>query len=718
MGAQVSISETIVENETRSSIDTIMESDVKGDVNVLCKNLQLVEGARGCNIQFADQRCDAAGISNLTSKVALDAELGQQTYNNIKQATEAANEGMGWGQVSFSDTSSFTKNIVDLSMSTTQKFATSCTRNVSAINLQSVKDCVDSYVNFKPQDVSAEVLGDCAVENIGKLKSMQELTNVMDISAKSSNKGMDLWALLLLLAFGFLAIVFFIPMLGYGLSKMVRGSSTSKDKDKDKSSPASGGMPKWKYYYIMFSIFLFFMVFLGWWPCFGAYYLGIWPYSYTGVLERDGKEAACVDGKNINPELFLNTWMWSDPLCLTKGGKCRHKDDSIKHYNNCGLFASSFGCDDPEFLQDKEEYIESIHACAPLLGVGFSKCTSRHIAADVFADKATYGKCHRCEDEENYGLWAAEGKSCSGISKEYYKRTNEPCSPDDPEFCKEDADSAREESPNECMEDAYQDAKRKFSMYWRACKEMQTKSRITKETLGTQPLISQQCPPDPFDYLTKCSSSSKKCTYTPKEGDQADPRVIGSCKNDLEACCYVNEMGDKVCLDEDLQEDMFSYDNANRYCKEQWDRHNTLNPWAVIGSVILLLLLLFVPFYFIATTPGAITSVTEYGQSGKTSNTKHMFAFIMFLVVYFASAWPFGLLGLADGGSALSFYEEGVLDGMDSIDEKKARIGGYTGLGVSIFIVVAYVTFMYKKDKGKDESLGKPLISKKSTTLV
>lgn len=710
MGAQVSNAHTTVDNVIKGSITNTMESNVKGDVTAACSNLQVVDGARNCNINFAEQICEAVAISNMTSNTSLDAQISQDVMNQVRSQVEASAEGQLILMAQVSNSSNVIKNEVDLSMATTQTFTTSCTRNISAINEQAVRntDCQGAVINFAPQMISAEVIGDCVANHVGTLQAAQSMTNVLDLATSATTKGIDIWAFVIMIVGFFLIFVLGIPIFLYGIRYAVASPLSSKQQD-----PRAKG----KMYMAVFVFAMMILTAIIWWPGFFSIMLGIAPWPYIGVQSVGGLAPLCTEDKNVDPEVFVNTWMWNDPHCLAiPGNTYCGPDDQTRHYESCGLFASQFGCDDTQFKDDSAEYKKMLQVCGKLTGHPFQKCTTQDIALNVFAqDAGSYGSCVKCTDTQgtalsNYGLWRKSDGSCSsGISKTAYMRTNGACPSDDLANCKENEEALNSVSPNECKDEGYQARKKRFSRYWQGCMEVEQNSNVTEETLGYIPNVSQQCPPDPFDYLTKCERGSKTCKYVAKgctncdadgncDCSQADARTVASCHNNLQGCCIINENGDRECSDKDYESDLLAYEAANETCRKRWESRHYFNPWGWIIPLICYILGIIYIGYVLTYDSNAMNFRNglyhAWNRPGIKKAKRYGLIFFVFCCIM-ASGWPFGVLALINAGKTGSIYSKDIHKKMDSFDPEDPTYM-YIGYGVFGVSCLAFVYLVLK----------------------
>ena len=729
MGPSISKSTNVISNSLKASMDSVLESQVNGDLNVSCKNQQLVEGARGCQITFADQICKAVGISNMTSNTSLDAQITQDIMNEISSKASASVEGLSLQLASVSSSSNVVMNEVDMAMNTNMSFNTSCTRNLSAINEQTVRDCENSTIQFAAQDVSGEVIGDCVANQVGSLQAAQSLTNTLDLEAEAQTKGIDMWAMVMLMAGFFLIFILGIPMFMFGM----RYAATARTQNPPIDPSAKG-----RFRAVMLLMFGMLLVALIWWPGAFSIYLGIAPWSYltAGTIgdncDSGGncRPVACALGSSVDQDLIVNRFMWYDPHCASysattfenpRGENTNpycNTEEKMKHYPNCGLFASSFGCDDPQFLTDKSDYIQILEACgdSAIAGATFKTCSTGDIAVDMFAeDEDSYGDCHKCvgtsdaekamlNPRENYGLWAAKGMSCaSGISKTAYIRGDDPCSADDPD-CKENAEDFIDVSRNECRHTAYHQRKKRFSQAFKACQEVQKVAKLNEETNGGEmPLLVRQCPPNPFEYFTKCNAGTKECSYAATgcvcdanglncDCSSADPNIVASCKNDIMACCDVTSTGMYQCRDPQLQADLNVWKAADLSCQKKQEAELWLHPWGWVIPLIFYIIGFIYMAWILTRNPGVRQIVGGAWRNPTTQTTSNWIFLILGIVCILGAGWPIGILAVVNAGEAYSMYDAEFRENLKNFDDTTAMYAGYPifAFGIALFVFGVY----------------------------
>lgn len=705
MGIGYSSSKTTVTNAVEGAIQAAMDSQVRGSINVACQNLQIAENVRDCDIQFADQVCNAVGVSNFTSNTALTGDLSQDIMSEISAHANASTSGITLQLAQVSNSSSVIDNYTKLAMNVSQSFMTDCTRNISAINEQAVKDCAGSVLKFQPQEVSAEVIGDCVANQVGSLQAAQSVKNLLDAGSTATTEGVDIAELTMFMLITILGGGLFLYAIRTGLFARLPGQAPPSDGEKR------------RFQAIQFFLLMLFLSCVLWYPGLGAWYLRIAPWPYNmGSTGTDGLPS-CWGGRNLDESTFVNTFMWWDPYCLAKsaaieenpekdGGFC-DTDTQKKHYHQCGLFATTGGCDDPEFKQAEASYIRAVEACGKLQGATFDQCDVSHIANQLFPDvDGTYPKCKRCvgeSDEEKrsqypralYGMWVQDNKKCDyqSINPYYYQKGDHPCPPDDP-YCKDKIEDLLAVSPNDCEAVAYQSKKRQLSQFLRACDQVQQTNAVTFATKGSMPLVAEQCPPQIFRYLTKCNAGSKRCTYKAQgcvcdakgencDCSNADPYVVASCRNDLEACCTRDERGELRCRDPDYQRDRVVYEIANDLCRKNWERYKSLNPLAWQITLGVYLFTFFAILYLILTTPNA-TARIGYGfrQAGSSNSSVGFFALIA--------------IGMIIGGAVLIARdpEKERKSKNFTLDDIQDRVTPYavffSGLGMVVIAVIGY----------------------------
>lgn len=723
MGNQESKSTTVVNNTIRGAIKAVMTTSVDSSVNLACSNQQIVKGAEGCDIEFADQMCKAVGISNFTGSQEQTSNVSQDVMNEVVAGAAAATEGMTVGQ-NKSESNTHVQNLVNMSMDVAQAFMTDCTRNIQAINTQAVEGCsAGTVVRFKPQDISAEVIGECVSNQVGSLTAAQKITNAISATSEATTKGIDFFTIMIIIvvcAFLFLAG---IPFAAKAMSSAVLGEGAE-------AARTRGNL--WITGILGVSMFL---MMLFWWPGIpmgsGAWALGVWPHEPTWVSDDNPD---CLKGQNMKRDTFINEYIWYDPFCLAslavggEIGSCPEKN-KMKYYHGCGLFADSPGCDDNQFIQDRDEYIEAVKACGDpvLAGVGPLKYCSAANLTKVFSNiEDAYDGCERCLEGEVRGMWVKEGGACSAANLNFYDYTryidgdeNTACDPGDA-HCKETEAILANTSPDECMNSAYQRRKKVFSQALRACDRIDDVAKVnTASNGGVKPPMADQCPPDMFDYLTKCSPTDKKCGYVAKgctgcdaEGNcadcsAADPLVVGSCRNDYSVCCHEGENGVMLCNDQDYAKDLDAYNLLNAQCAAKWEAqsgfdyapHISMATYALMGTAVLAIWLRAPPGVKTLGRSGLSQMFSGGGSTTITESRSFKGAlFFLMLVTWFAAGFPVGVLSLVHAGWPVSLYTVEDKESRDGWDGMHWLIIGWALLGLSTLgmMYMVYRAAFYK----------------------
>lgn len=728
MGAQSSRSSTRVASSIKGSIKSVMDSEVNGAVTLACSNQQIVKDAEGCDIEFAEQMCQAVGISNFTGAQSQTANVSQDVMNEIVAGASAATSGMTVG-FNASSSSSFVKSMVDMSMDVSQSFMMDCTKSIQAINNQTVEGCsAGSVIRFKPQQISAEVIGDCVVNQVADLAAAQKLTSAISAYSDATTSGIDFFSLAVV---GMICLTVFLigmPFAAKTMSSAVLGDG------------AEGAANRTRMIMSLFAGTFLLLSGLFWWPgipgASGASVYGVWPHEPVW-LEEDSN--TCFQGKNIDRDTFINEYIWYDPYCLSQLsdgepqiGSCSDSD-KLKHYKGCGLFATTPACDDPQYVQDKAAYLEIIEACgAPLLRgnptVMKGTCDAAHLAT-MFSDASDdYQGCTRCLEGDLRGMWVGEGQACSAdrVSLYDYARfatddpdTNERCDPSDPN-CKETTDILARTSPGDCMNLTYQRKKKTFSAAVKACDRIdKAAKRNTASNGGVRPTMANQCPPSIFDYMTKCSESTKKCSYAARS---SDPLVGGACTNDFSVCCSTDATGQRVCNDQDYARDLDTYDIANAKCAAKWDTmdgfyytpHLSMTVYALLGAAVLYTWVRAPAGTTAQIASGMSTSVTTIASGGIPLLQSTLFRLVILVAMMglaIGAGFPIGILAIIYHDWPVSIYDESDRTSGDRWESIGWAVAGWGLLGVSVvgMLFVAYLFFfsstkVVKEVKGKASS--------------
>ncbi len=702
MGGNQSKATSDIQNAIKSSIKSVMDSEVKASVHVACTNQQIVNGAHNCVIAFSEQICDAIGTSNFAGSTTFSQETAQTIMNEITSKTDAAMSGLTPSIMNNSESSVTVRNRVAMSVDATQKFHTDCTRDVRGINAQTVNDCHDSAIKFNPQTITAEVIGDCVANASGDFKAVQDIKNVLDITATSTMKGVDLFGVIFLyLCIAVLCIV--------GGPMFVGRMKVAVLQPTVNLTPGERQANKQRFVMIMVIVCTLIVSMLVWWPGIIAAKLKVWPYSYPAVeaeYDPNHPEAGvpmCQDGKNLNRATFVNEFMWYDPLCLSTPDKPCTTQTKQKHYEGCGVFATKSGCDDPQHTSDRAAFAGILEACSSLTVANAKpkSCSVVHVAQAAISTAATYGTCLQCTDPLRGGYWVNEKGQYSVNTiheRAYLKQPGTFCEAGDVN-CKNSEAELLQISPDECMDTLYQNDKKKVAYILEACDKIQSLAAI-KVKDGVLPLLKYQCPPKADDYMLNCNANTGKCDYT---AVSTDPYVIASCKNDLDGCCEKDENGILVCNDDKLQTDFDIYNHWNTVCYDRWAKAAKLSLAAIITICVYVLLFGIMIFLIMRGQSGAAgvqgsgretnggQSANAGGGAANANSVTSLQSRSVFCVAFFIATLvfgaPFGLLGYVWGTkegkvSIYSIWPEPKKD----FDQDTARLTGIIGTSVSFVV--------------------------------
>jgi len=167
-------------------------------------NIQSIKNSTldNCKVQFSPQVCKATLLADFIGVNTLDVKLVQEVYKRTVQDVEEDLEvgPLPTDQSSFK--SQYEKNKIRLINDTNMHLMTDCSRNVTAINEQTIENttCTDaSEVNFAAQVNTPEIIAQCAIDQAGNLEASQALTALTDQKAKTTMSFSGLWDLIILL---------------------------------------------------------------------------------------------------------------------------------------------------------------------------------------------------------------------------------------------------------------------------------------------------------------------------------------------------------------------------------------------------------------------------------------------------------------------------------------------------------------------------------------
>lgn len=367
-------SKNSIKNIVENQVNTTMQSKTNQSVNLACNNVQEVVNSKGCNVNFAKQSCDVYGLANVASSSTFDSQVTQSVIQDIKQRAESSNEGLILG-LQNSNSSNLVNMFTRMGIDTVMAFQTDCSKNISGLNLQSVRNTtcdVQNEINFAAQEITGKVMGDCVTENVAKSSATQTLSQIFDQTAKSVNKGINPFILLMMI----IAIIGALIILPIMMKAMASLGRPPRNPAERRSASAR------KFAVFMTTILLLLMAL--WWPGLGAALLGMTPWPYTGDTSPD---AVCRQSEPVDRSIIINEFMWWDEDCVAPGPEGACTDEKrAKHYKSCGVFSGK--CDDPSFVQDRDRYREVQKACSALqktMPINLEYCRPQDIAVGLFS---------------------------------------------------------------------------------------------------------------------------------------------------------------------------------------------------------------------------------------------------------------------------------------------------------------------------------------------
>lgn len=363
-----------ISNIVETQVNTTMRSQTDQSVNLACNNVQEVVNSKGCNVNFAKQSCDVYGLANVSSSTSFDSRVTQNVVQDIKQKAEASNEGLILG-LQNSNSSNMVNMFTRMGIDTVMAFQTDCSKNISGLNLQSVRNTtcdVQNEINFAAQEITGKVMGDCVTENVARSSAAQTLSQIFDQTAKSANKGINPFILLMMII-AIIGAMVILPIMMKAASSLGRAPRNPAER---RAASAR------KFAVFMTRVLLFIMVV--WWPGVASIFLGMSPWPYTGDTSPD---AVCRQGEPVDRSLIINEFMWWDEDCVSPGPEGACTDEKrAKHYKSCGIFSGK--CDDPSFAADRNRYREVQKACSALqksMPINLEYCRPQDLAVGLFS---------------------------------------------------------------------------------------------------------------------------------------------------------------------------------------------------------------------------------------------------------------------------------------------------------------------------------------------
>lgn len=616
MGPSVSRATNRVEDAIKQSITDIMSQKVNAAATATCSNIQSVDSSQCCKIVFSEQTCEAVAINEVISTGQFDRTAVQDTQQAIENSAKASNEGLYIGLASVSSTSNVIRRTTNLAIDTKQIFETECSKEVTGLNAQTVKDAncgcgtesaeargVD--IQFAAQTTSLSATGNCVATAVGSSTNAQTLAQMTRNYSEASTEGVDLFGMFLAMIGPLM--IFIIAPIGFKiLTKPHPKNPNPSPAETQLRTQTSISYALVLLLVLVITIYALCAIFLGWPP-------NATPSRYLDVF------VCTPEGQTRDKSLVINQFMWYDRECLSKPSSCT-EEDKIVAYQTCGLMSKVGGCDDAQFLQDKADLITAQRLCldVSVLTTLNKTCTAGDLADTLFISQGYGGQCRRCFsndpglakvnglyarlDPEQWNIKTQQGKpECNPATGNPAESCYLPCDKIDPasyfagaDGCpatlkpgvtcytnKEDFD-ADADRRNECDDETYMKAKANFANLNQSCSDlMQEYTRKFPGSSLSTPLA-QVCEPDPFRYLD-CNPTNFMCNYT-----GSSPAQDLFCKNDFSLCNDSEYLADKA-IEDAANDSCFQMKQK----QEQFEKNLKQIP-IYFGAVLLLILIVLV----------------------------------------------------------------------------------------------------------------------------
>ncbi len=580
------------ENRSKQNISSVVDNNVK----VRCENIQTIKNSTldNCKVNFSEQTCAASVMSNFVGSNVLDVKLVQDVYKDSLQDVEddQTNEDYGAG-TNKSYKSQFEYNKIRVINDTVMHLYTDCSRNVNAINEQSIENTTcsgASEINFAAQVNTPTVVADCAADQAGNLEASQFLTALSTQKAKTTqtNSGGLM---------GFVLLLLMIPLLLFLIPFAIRKGFSFGARSMNGKTIVG-----------LICLVMLLLALVIWWPGWFSKELGVWPYPfpyYNVAPEAAGGGGSRCIGGTLAPGLkFLNTGIFWDNLCLVSDDFDNCDDEKrVVSYDMCGLFAKNqtVQCDDPDFIADRDAFIQAHKACETVSGSIFDFCTPISIAGEVFPDEKTferpYGECKKCNSGPANGFYINAEAECSSarfdlnrwaalgeVSGGNYKMVENICPDGDTNCVATEEELFAAGNEDDCGNPGYQNTKAKVIKLMEGCTAMNTAMQAidkhNPDLANPRFTIKEQCKFGVADFLV-CDQTDA-CYYIPTgctfigTGDEPGTREpnevledwdctgaeekVASCRNDFSRCG-----------DAEAKADMAADAAMAELCKNQWE---------------------------------------------------------------------------------------------------------------------------------------------------
>ena len=593
----INIEEPVFELER--SVDIFYDETITSGFRTTCSNRVDFTNVSNCRVSGVDQYCEAEALGQVlatrTNQQEYQLSMVQSMYERIRirideeivriterqrRTRESLIDGADPnGIVTYDEVM---KTISRIALKSSVKLRTICTRSASAVNTATLQDvdCQGGSITFASQTARSSAVGNCianqsALAGEPELRDLTAYAHVLDtFVSKDEGSG---YRTIVMIA-GLLGLVFVGAVVGFRVVKV----GEDADAKNSKRIAVSG-----KVGVVLVALVGLSMAF--WWPGVYSRFLGVWPHGFPGsTMKTSGGEALCQSGE-VQLPVHVNETAWMGNICLepatsvsasAAGGAGADLNgvvltscpNTVHHYETCGLFS---GCDSLEFEADRDAWIAAETACASAPVGAVQKCDPESLYLATYAND--YPGCKSCF-AAGLPAMVKSGASCSTATVDLTKYlmvgeevqldgTLQPaqCDPTDLAngICYEDAGAFEAFSPDECQTLSYQQRKREYTRDLAACIAVNNTTALPGADL------SDQCPANIYDFLTKCDPATSKCTYTP-----VDPANLAKCENSLDGCT------DPAYLLDVARDEALAYQCATSY--DKWRR---MNRWPLAGTI-------------------------------------------------------------------------------------------------------------------------------------
>ncbi len=149
------------EKYNQTVTNTIRKS-IRNDDVTYCLNIVTVSASNNCTITGANQTCEAIALTNSSNNPenitpTIKDEQIEELKNNYERSPQVPAP---------SGVSSIQRITTQITVDTLQSFFTDCSKTATGFNLQAIRDCNNSTVNFGDQGITVSSIGNCAVNSM------------------------------------------------------------------------------------------------------------------------------------------------------------------------------------------------------------------------------------------------------------------------------------------------------------------------------------------------------------------------------------------------------------------------------------------------------------------------------------------------------------------------------------------------------------------------